>query len=87
MEDFLSTLGSADYAAEVGLAGAAASSVVATLDSGADVHVLSYDAAITLFHDIKASRLKVVGVSGVGTAADIRGHLIVTVESPVTLPI
>ena len=57
--------------------------MVATLDSGADVHVLSYDAALTLFHDIKASRLKVVGVSGVGTAADIRGHLIVTVESPV----
>ena len=72
-------------AARFGLYGAAAAvvhkEVLATIDSGADVHILTYEAALILFEDIKASRLQVVGVNGTGSRADVRGQLVITVKS------
>ncbi len=71
-------------AAKFGLYGAAVAvhdKVLATIDSGADVHILTYEAALILFEEIKASRLQVVGVSGAGSRADVRGQLIISVKS------
>jgi hypothetical protein len=50
-----------------------------TLDSAADTHILSMDAACLLFKS-KTSQLKVIGVSGKSTMADVEGHLVVTVS-------
>jgi hypothetical protein len=46
-----------------------------------DVHILTYEAALILFEEIKASRLQVVGVNGAGSRADVRGQLIISVKS------
>lgn len=54
----------------------------ALIDSGADVHVLSYEAALLLFEAIKASELQVIGVSGARTRADVQGQLVVTLQGP-----
>ena len=51
-----------------------------TLDSAADTHILSMEAACLLFES-KSSQLKVIGVSGKRTMADVEGHLVVTVIS------
>ena len=58
------------------------SSILATFDSGSDVHVLTVEAAQTLFASLSASELRIVGVSGSPTRADLKGHLVVMVESP-----
>jgi hypothetical protein len=83
MEIYLLSLGSSPGALGFGLFGAAEAAkheCAATIDSGADVHVLSYDDAMKLFQEIQASRLKVVGVNGASTTADVQGQLIITVE-------
>ena len=54
----------------------------ALIDSGADVHVLSYEAALLLFEAIKASELQVIGVSGARTRAAVQGQLVVTLQGP-----
>ena len=73
-------------AARFGLYGAAAAvvhkEVLATIDSGADVHMLTYEAALILFEEIKASRLQVVGVDGTGSRVDMCGQLIINGEEP-----
>jgi len=83
MEIYLKTLGSSPGALVFSFFGAAAAAqheCAATIDSGADVHVLSYDDAMKLFQEIQASQLKVVGVNGASTTADVQGQLIITVE-------
>jgi hypothetical protein len=85
MENYLFSLGSSPGALGFGLFGTAAMvhhESLAAIDSGADVHVLSYDDAIKLFQEIRASHLKVVGVNGVSTTADVQGRLVITVEGP-----
>ena len=56
--------------------------LLATIDLGADVYILTYEAALILFEEIKASRLQVVGVDGTDSRADVRGQLIITAKSP-----
>jgi len=58
------------------------SSILATFDSGSDVHVLTVEAAQTLFASLSPSELRIVGVSGSPTRADLKGHLVVMAESP-----
>ena len=82
MENYLFSLGSSPGALGFGLFGTAAMAhheSLAAIDSGADVHVLSYDEAMKLFQEIRASHLKVVGVNGVSTTADVQGRLVITV--------
>jgi hypothetical protein len=56
--------------------------LTALIDSGANVHVLSWDAAVTLFQTFQKSSLTVVGVNGASTPADISGALTITVQGP-----
>ena len=51
--------------------------VEALIDSGANCHVLSYKAALKLLRDATESYLKVIGVNGSTSSADIQGSLIV----------
>ena len=51
-----------------------------TLDSGSDVHVIQLREAIKYFSEKSNSNLKVLGVSGNVTRADLRGHLVIVVE-------
>jgi hypothetical protein len=54
----------------------------ALIDSGANVHILSWDAAMTLFQSFGKSSLTVVGVNGSATPADVSGVLTITVRGP-----
>ena len=54
--------------------------VTFTLDSGSDIHVIQLHEAIKYFSDKSHSNLKVLGVSGNTTRADLQGHLIIIVE-------
>jgi hypothetical protein len=49
-----------------------------TLDSASDTHVLSMEAASLLF-STKPSDLKIIGVSGARSTADVEGQLVITV--------
>lgn len=83
MDSYLHSLGSSPGALGFGLYGVAAAAsreCAAMIDSGADVHVLSYKDAMKLFQEIRASHLKVVGVNGASTTADVQGRLVITVE-------
>jgi hypothetical protein len=60
-------------------------SFVFTIDSGSDAHVLTLEAAIKLFTVKQASNLRVTGVSGSSTRADVMGRLLISVEDPSTL--
>jgi hypothetical protein len=60
-------------------------SFVFTIDSGSDAHVLTLEAAIKLFTVKQASNLRVTGVSGSSTRADVMGRLLISVEDPLTL--
>ena len=48
-------------------------------DSGSDHHVLSLAAAQALFRDKQPSTLRVLGVSGQHTDAELQGHLILAI--------
>ena len=56
------------------------SSVIATFDSAADVHVMTLQAANDLFSTQSASNLRLVGVTGSLKRADLKGHLVICVE-------
>jgi len=56
-----------------------------TIDSGSDVHVLTLEAAVKFFTVKQASNLRVTGVSGSSTRADVMGRLLISVEDPVTM--
>ena len=58
------------------------SSVTALVDSGADVHILSYEGALKMFLDVRPSALRVVGVNGSSTRAACQGSLVVQVRAP-----
>ena len=58
------------------------SSVTALVDSGADVHILSYEDALKMFLDVRPSALRVVGVNGSSTRAVCQGSLVVQVRAP-----
>ena len=53
-------------------------------DSGSDHHILTLEAAIALFRDKHPSHLRVMGVSGQHTSAELQGHLIIAVEDSST---
>ena len=55
---------------------------LATVDSGAEVHLLSLPAAQDLFRQIQTSQFRVVGITNVATTADIQGQLLVDVQHP-----
>ena len=55
-----------------------------TFDSGSDTHLFTLEAAEALFTTKQLSTLRVVGVSGKSTNADLSGHLIVCVEDPLS---
>ena len=74
-------------AARFGLYGAAAAvvhkEVLATIDSGADVHILTYEAALVLFGgDQGLTTSSRCCRWHTGSRADVRGQLIITVKSP-----
>ena len=50
------------------------------LDSASDIHVIQLREAIKYFSEKSNSNLKVLGVSGNVTRADLRGHLVIVVE-------
>ena len=54
--------------------------VTFTLDSGSDVHVIQLDEAVKYFTSKSASNLKVLGVSGNTSSADLQGHLVIVVQ-------
>lgn len=51
--------------------------VMGLIDSGANCHILSYDAALKLLDDAVESHLRVLGVNGSATRADVQGRLLV----------
>jgi len=51
-----------------------------TLDSASDIHVIQLKEAIKYFSEKSDSNLKVLGVSGNVTRADLQGHLVIVVE-------
>ena len=53
-------------------------------DSGSTHHILSFDAAVSLFRDPQKSNLRVLGVSGHHTEADLQGRLVLALEDPTT---
>ena len=55
---------------------------LATVDSGAEVHLLTLQAAQDLFRNIHASQFRVVGITNVATTAEIQGRLLVDVQHP-----
>ena len=55
-----------------------------TFDSASEIHLLTLPAATALFSNKQVSNLRVLGVSGVSTCADLMGHLIIAVLDPVT---
>jgi hypothetical protein len=54
-----------------------------TIDSGSTVHVLTLKAALDLLSAQRPSDLKIVGVSGACTRADLMGHLVICVRDAV----
>ena len=52
------------------------------VDSGADVHILSYDDARKMFTDVEPSSLRVIGVNGSPSRATCQGSLVVGVQTP-----
>jgi hypothetical protein len=58
------------------------SKVTALVDSGADVHILSYEDALKMFLDVRPSSLRVIGVNGSSTRAACQGSLVVQVRAP-----
>jgi len=54
--------------------------VTFTLDSASDIHVIQLREAIKYFSKKSNSNLKVLGVSGNVTRADLQGHLVIVVE-------
>jgi hypothetical protein len=54
----------------------------ATFDSASDTHLLSLEAAEALLTEKKESNLRILGVSGSTTRAELAGHLILEVEAP-----
>lgn len=54
--------------------------VTFTLDSASDIHVIQLKEAIKYFSEKSDSNLKVLGVSGNVTRADLQGHLVIVVE-------
>ena len=57
-------------------------SVNALVDSGADVHILSYDDARKMFNDVEPSSLRIIGVNGSSSRATCQGSLVVGVQTP-----
>ena len=57
-------------------------SVKALVDSGADVHILSYEDARKMFTDVEPSSLRIIGVNGSTSRAACQGSLVVGVQSP-----
>ena len=57
-------------------------SVKALVDSGADVHILSYEDARKMFTDVEPSSLRIIGVNGSTSRAASQGSLVVGVQSP-----
>ncbi len=55
-----------------------------TFDSGANVHLLSLEAAMALFANSRVATLRITGISGTSTKADLVGHLIIRVQDPVS---
>ena len=53
-----------------------------TFDSASEVHLLTLEAATQFFSAHQASNLRILGVSGTATRADLMGHLIIAVEDP-----
>ena len=53
-----------------------------TLDSGSEVHLFTYEAAMELFTSLGISKLKVVGISGQPKGADVSGQFILTLKGP-----
>ena len=53
-----------------------------TFDSGANVHLLSLKAAMALFANSRVATLRITGISGTSTKADLVGHLIIRVQDP-----
>ena len=65
---------------KVGLYGAeccVSDGCVATVDSGANCPILSYEATLRLLEDSSESSLRVLGVNGAATKADVQGSLVV----------
>ena len=58
------------------------SSVTALVDSGADVHILSYEDALKMLLDVRPSTLRVVGVNGSSSRAACQGSRFVQVQAP-----
>ena len=52
----------------------------ATFDSGSNIHLWSLKDARNFFRDIRASNLRVQGISKIPALADSEGHLVVSVE-------
>ncbi len=52
--------------------------MVKTLDSGSDVHLLTFSAAMLFFEKSRVFNLSFVGVSGSSNRTDVMGQLIVT---------
>jgi len=48
------------------------------------LHLLTLEAAEALFTAKQMSSLRVVGVSGTATSADLSGHLVICVEDPIS---
>ena len=53
-----------------------------TLDSGSEVHLFTYEAAMQLFTTLGISKLRVVGINGVPKSADVEGKFILTLKGP-----
>ena len=54
--------------------------VTFTLDSASDIHVIQLNEAVKYFSEKSESNLKVLGVSGQSTRADLQGHFVIVVE-------
>ena len=57
-------------------------SVNALVDSGADVHILSYDDARKVFTDVQPYSLRVIGVNCSPSRATCQGSLVVVAQTP-----
>ena len=56
--------------------------ILATFDSGADNHIFTLRDAQSLFSSLRISGLRIIGVNGTATSADLAGHLVIQVEAP-----
>ena len=53
-----------------------------TFDSGANVRLLSLKATMALFANSRVATLRITGISGTSTKADLAGHLVIRVQDP-----